>query len=36
MNALISGRDLMGEFLLTEDLEELDVIEAEFLKTVKE
>ncbi len=34
MIALISGRDLMGEFLLTEDLEELDVIEEEFLKTI--
>jgi methyl-accepting chemotaxis protein len=32
--ALISGRDAMGEFLLTEDLKELDQIENEYLKTI--
>lgn len=32
--ALISGRDILGEFLLTEDIVELDKIEDEFKKTV--
>jgi methyl-accepting chemotaxis protein len=32
--ALITGRDAMGEFLLTEDLKELDEIENEYLKTI--
>jgi len=34
MIALISGRDAMGEFLLTEDAAEFDKIEEEFQKTV--
>jgi methyl-accepting chemotaxis protein len=34
MIALISGRDAMGEFMLTEDAAELDKIEVEFKKTV--
>lgn len=36
MIALVSGRDLLGEFLLTDDLEELDVIKEEFLATVND
>jgi len=34
MIALISGRDMMGEFLLTEDTAELDKIEKEFQKSL--
>ncbi len=34
MIAIISSRDLMGEFMLTEDPKELDAIEKEFDKTV--
>lgn len=34
MIALISGRDLMGEFLLSEDTAALDKVEKEFQKTV--
>ncbi len=36
MIAVISGRDLMGEFLLTEDAKALDGIEKEYLKTVSD
>jgi methyl-accepting chemotaxis protein len=32
--ALITGRDAMGEFLLTEDLKELDEIENEYLESI--
>ena len=34
--ALISGRDLMGEFLLSRDVKELDEIAKKFRKTVKD
>ena len=34
--ALISGRDLMGEFLLTEDLKELDEIEKEYKQSIND
>ncbi len=36
MIAVISGRDTMGEFLLTEDVNDLDEIEKEYLQTIKD
>ncbi|MFC1563504.1 methyl-accepting chemotaxis protein [candidate division KSB1 bacterium] len=36
MIAVISGRDIMGEYLLATDLDELDGIEAEFNQTVED
>ena len=35
MNAVISGRDIMGEYLLTEDLAKMDEIADEFKASVK-
>ena len=36
MIALISGRDVMGEYLLAEDINDLAAIEAEFEQTIKD
>ena len=36
MIAVISGRDVMGEFLLTEDVKEFDELQNEYLKTIKD